>query len=142
MREAGRVNLPGFFKSGDKMDGEKAINGPGFDEVSGVLLGRLLQRVDTLIEDNKSAERSRKGQYERLELIATSIFALDKRVEAVEKELTAHGPTLAEFVQMKQRIQAAGFVGRSLWLTGGFLLGTAAWIIGARENVAHWLLQK
>lgn len=124
------------------MDGEKVNSPAGFDEVSGVLLGRLLQRVDTLIDDNKKAETSRKSQYERLELIAASIFALDKRIEAVEKELIEHAPTFAEFVQVKQKLQVAGAMGRGLWFTGGLLIAFAAWVVGMREHFAAWLLQK
>lgn len=94
-------------------------------------VARLEERMQRIHEDNQDAKKSRKEMYGKLE-------EMNGRLHQVESALASAAPTIAEFVVIKHKISGAGMVGRWLWLAGGVLISSAAFIAGLPGVLRAW----
>lgn len=93
------------------------------------MMARMQEQLKFLVDHTEKAEVSRKKQYEKSEEQSQKLEEMNGRLKVVENALKDAEPTLAEFIVIKHQIKGAGIAGRWLWAIGGFLIGTAAWII-------------
>jgi hypothetical protein len=108
----------------------------GMTEFSAVQMARLEERVRTIItqleldrEDRKSHERKAE-EYNRL------LVTINSRVEKLEAGISSVAPTIQEFIEFKQKLLGAGFLGKWLWVGVGVLVG---FIFSMKTEIATWL---
>lgn len=103
-------------------------------------VGKSVERVDRRLEDSElRASESRRGMYQRQETHERELLKINHRLENVEKAVNEAAPTLEDYVAKKAQVEGAGKLGRALWVTGGFLLAIAVWVVGQKENIWSWL---
>jgi len=61
-----------------------------------------------------------------LENIDKKVDHVIYRVDNLETDFRETAPTIQEWIATKHKIQGAGWLGKTLWIIGGFLLGAAA----------------
>ncbi len=94
-------------------------------------------------ESDRRASDSRKDVYVKLEEQGRAQLDMRHELEAVKKDM-AHlsasvestQPTLAEFSNWKAQAVGAGKLGRFFWITGGFVLLGAAWLVSKWDSLA------
>ena len=105
-------------------------------EALGSLKGRL-EGIEGMIKaqstqshaDASEAKVARAKLYEIVEKQAAIIDDIDRRLEKVEYTVNEMKPVVKEFSLWQTRISTAGWLGKALWITGGFVLATAAWAV-------------
>lgn len=93
-------------------------------------MGMILAKLQNLEEDMQEAKVSRKAVYEKIEATNTEVHKLAWRMDALERTLNSHAPTIAEFLAYKDQVRGAGKLGKLLWFIGGIVLSAAASIAG------------
>ena len=101
-------------------------------------MARMQEQLKAVLEDTAEARQSRKEQYKRIDEIGREVTDMGHRLKVVENQLSTAAPTIAEFVVMKHRIQGAGAAGKWLWAAGGFLIASAASIVGFGQVIKNW----
>lgn len=61
-----------------------------------------------------------------LEDIDKKVDKAINRLDNLEVDFKEAAPTITEWIATKNKIQGAGWLGKTLWIIGGFLLGAAA----------------
>lgn len=93
--------------------------------------------MQTLIASNTEAAEGRRRVYEKIEELRSSHTELRSKVDGMAARLEDMEPHVKEFADMQQKVRAGGWIGRRLWILGGFLLAGAAWIVTTfREQIA------
>ncbi|UES40924.1 hypothetical protein [Roseibium aggregatum] len=100
----------------------------------------IAKKID---ESDRRASDSRKDVYVKLEEQGRAQLDMRHELEAVKKDM-AHlsasvestQPTLAEFANWKAQAVGAGRLGRFFWITGGFVLLGAAWLVSKWDSLA------
>lgn len=105
---------------------------------SEIALVRMQEQLKQLIEAGQEAKVSRKEQYGRIEEIARDVHDLRGRMEQVEKQFASTAPTIAEFIQVKHKIQGAGTAGKFVWAIAAFIIGL---LVSSREMIRDWLMR-
>lgn len=105
-------------------------------ESAEVQVARLDERLLSIIKSMGESQEGYKAQQELIKNIANALTVIGHRVESVEHSLAKASPTLDEFIIIKHKIQGAGIVGKWLWVSLGFLVGT---VYSMRETLFHWI---
>lgn len=90
-------------------------------EMSGQLK-MIIRDMETAVVSRREMHNEMKDQSQKLNTIGSSLDALSGRVAALE-------PGVKDYVTMRTKAEGAGFLGKALWLTGGFLIVAAAWLV-------------
>jgi predicted ATP-grasp superfamily ATP-dependent carboligase len=96
-------------------------------EVSVAVINKQLEMITA---EMKEAREARKANYAAQEKQNETLIRIEHRLEKVETWVTASSPTLMEFNALKMKVIGAGILGRALWITGGILIGVAAYATG------------
>lgn len=91
-----------------------------------------------ILQELRDAKESRKAQYEAIEEVKSTMNTINGRVTTVESTLTEYGPTIQEFLKIKQRVAGAGVLGKALWIAGGVLITIA---YRMRESLFQWFVK-
>ncbi len=73
-------------------------------------LGRLEAKVDLILEEQENAARSRRDQYEKLELITRKADATERNFTNLLQRLEAVEKPVAEFSKWKERMIGMGLL--------------------------------
>lgn len=73
-------------------------------------LGRLEAKVDLILEEQENAARSRRDQYEKLELITRKGDEADRNFTNILKRLEAVEEPVAEFSKWRERFIGMGLL--------------------------------
>jgi hypothetical protein len=82
------------------------------------------------------ASESRSRMFERMEKQGKDMVELRRDVERLQDTYEEAAPTLHEFRTMKLKADGAGILGRVLLRFGGWVLGAAAALYAARDQIA------
>lgn len=107
-------------------------------ESTEVQIARVEEQLKNVLKGMEKAETSRKEQYRQIDGIGHEVQEILNRLGAVEKQLSVNAPTIAEFIEIKHKVQGAGIAGRWLWVIGGFLIGFAA---SSKEYIQSWIFK-
>lgn len=97
-----------------------------------VQLARQDERWKMVADEMREAKLARKGQYEQIEALQTTVQLLSAKVSSVEAQLARANPTIDEFITIKHKVAGAGLAGKYLWAGGAALLTLLA---TSRENI-------
>ena len=100
------------------------------------LIGQLEGTQGMILQELRDAKESRKAQYEAIEEVKSTMNTIHGRVSVVEASLTEYGPTIQEFLKIKQQVVGAGALGKYLWVVGAALIAAA---YKFREGILEWL---
>lgn len=106
-----------------------------------VQLARQDERWKLVVEEMREAKLARKGQYEQIEALQTTVQLLSMKVSSVETSLAKANPTIEEFITIKHKVTGAGAAGKYVWAIGAAILTVLA---TSRENIKTflgWLMQ-
>jgi len=101
-----------------------------------VQLARQDERWKLIERELSEAKVARKGQYEQMEALQTTVQLLSAKVSAVETSLAKANPTIEEFITIKHKVSGAGAAGRYIWAAGAALL---TFMATSRENIKAFL---
>jgi len=104
-----------------------------------LILHQLDQINRQMAEERKASSESRSKVYTRLEQMHVQIVEVVHRVEAVERTVASHSPTIAEYLQVKQQVIGGGKAGKLAWAVGIILLNVIAWLAGLPSALAAWV---
>ena len=96
-----------------------------------VELAKVSSTLEHLIKVVENDAVSRKEIYRTLHDIDKKVDHTIYRINTLEGEFREAAPTIDEWIATKHKIQGAGWLGKTLWIIGGFLLGAAASTYGA-----------
>lgn len=97
------------------------------------MLARQIKDADT---DRREAKDHRSAVYKKLEEQELALAQVDARVQRLEATMHVMEPSISEFNEWRSRARAAGWLGRALWIAGGFVLAAAAWLTA---HIKGWL---
>jgi hypothetical protein len=109
----------------------RSQTGSGIDYIMGKLEGiegMLARQLTEAQTDRRNAHEHRSAIYKKLEDQGLAIDRVEGRVKALETTVSTMKPTFDEFLLWKERAHTAGWLGRALWITGGVILASAAWV--------------
>lgn len=104
-------------------------------------LARQDERWRLIQEEMREAKLARKGQYEQIDALQTTVQLLSAKVSAVETSLAKANPTIEEFITIKHKVTGAGAAGKYIWAIGA---ATLTFIAASRENIkalVAWIIQ-
>lgn len=105
-------------------------------------LDAMNRRLDKI--DEAGSERGRRV-WEKLNQQDLTLAVLDQKFMRLEESVNGQALTLAEYQTLKIKAEGAGWLGRKLWLVGGFILTIAGGIYtswNAIFSVLKWLVGK
>lgn len=103
----------------------------GVDYIMGKLEGiegMLARQLEDAAVDRRDAKDHRSAVYKKLEEQELALAQVDARVQRLEATMHVMEPSISEFNEWRSRARAAGWLGRTLWVAGGFVLAAAAWL--------------
>lgn len=100
-------------------------------------LAVLAFQVTALVAAMERVEVGQQVTAKSQEETRMEFLRFDHRLAQVEQQLAAAGPTIKEFIEVKQRVTGAGVLGKWLWSAGGAILGMVA---VSREQIIKWIL--
>lgn len=95
--------------------------------------------LDTLVVQGQAASESRKRVYEAQEEFRREMQGMKSTVESLDRRVGAMEPSVEDYRTKVIQVNAAGRIGRVLWAVGGFLLASAAWLVGMWDAVIKHL---
>lgn len=104
-------------------------------ESTEIQLARLDERMRMILDrmeenhDSQMQIRAWMGQVDR------TLHDINSRVSGVENSLSKSAPTIAEFIEIKNKVLGAGTLGRWLWIALGSILG---YIISAKTHLIQF----
>lgn len=105
--------------------------GGGVDYIMGKLEGieeMLARQIKDADTDRREAKDHRSAVYKKLEEQELALAQVDARVQRLETAVHVMEPAISEVNEWRSRARAAGWLGRGLWVIGGFVLAAAAWL--------------
>lgn len=106
--------------------------------VGQMILNRLDQIDRRQEEERRVSSDSRSKMYARMEEMHVNLLQMDHRLKNVEDRVSSYGPTITEYITMKERVRGAGMAGRFLWGAGGVILSVAAFLAGVPQMIGAW----
>lgn len=99
-------------------------------------LEAMMKGVEKTLDNHvANSAASRERLHSKIEAVDTKVdrvedmqHAMEYRLARVEGTLKEWEPDMREFNQWRERAKGAGWLGRSLWIAGTFLLGVAYWL--------------
>ncbi len=95
---------------------------------------------DELATERRSASESRKGVFEKLDAVRSTLDDHGNRLLKVEEAIESEQPTWQEYRENRLRIQGAGWLGTALWKVGRWLIFAAffvaGWAYSARDQLS------
>lgn len=109
--------------------------------MAGVSMERLIGQMENAIDgfdkkldahklDAKDiAEKASAGRqqiFAAIDAVKDQISHMDKRIYVVETKVTSIVPVTQDFQNLRLKAEGAGWMGKSLWAIGGWLIGAVA----------------
>lgn len=91
--------------------------------------------------DQVRADGSKRGRdlWDQTNKQGELLIRVDERTKKVEEQLAEGKPTLAQYRTWYTRVEAAGWLGRKLWIIGGGLIGAVIAAYSYWDKITHWL---
>ena len=99
-------------------------------------IGKVRSEINEVRVDG--SERGRR-LWEQTNSHGELLIRLDERTKKVEDQVADSKPTISDYLTWKSRADAAGWLGKRLWIIGGSLTGVAIWIYSSWDKITHWL---
>lgn len=96
----------------------------------------LRVEIDTVREDGSKRGRDLWDQTKKQ---GELLIRVEERMKRVEEQIAESKPTLSDYRTWKTRVEAAGWMGRRLWILGGALITFAIWLYSSWDKIIHWL---
>lgn len=96
----------------------------------------LRVEIDTVREDGSKRGRDLWDQTKKQ---GELLIRVDERMKRVEEQIAESKPTLSDYRTWKTRAEAAGWMGKRLWVIGGALITFAIWLYSSWDKITHWL---
>lgn len=96
----------------------------------------LRVEIDTVREDGSKRGRDLWDQTKKQ---GELLIRVEERMKRVEEQIAESKPTLSDYRTWKTRAEAAGWMGRRLWILGGALITFAIWLYSSWDKIIHWL---
>lgn len=104
-------------------------------DTSDVLLGRLEERLQILINNREKDENNQEKLENTLHGLLLSVQQMEGRLKSVEDSLAKSEPTIEEFITIKHKVVGAGIFGKWVWAGAGAIIGILA---AARREIFAW----
>lgn len=104
-------------------------------DTSDVLLGRLEERLQILINNREKDENNQEKLENTLHGLLLSVQQMEGRLKSVEDSLAKSEPTIEEFITIKHKVVGAGIFGKWIWAGAGAIIGILA---AARREIFAW----
>lgn len=107
-------------------------------EVQGlrVEIGTVRSEIDQVRKDGSKRGRDLWDQTNRQ---GELLIRVDERTKKLEEQIADSKPTLSDYRTWKTRAEAAGWLGRKLWIIGGGLIGAVITAYSYWDKITHWL---
>lgn len=100
-------------------------------------IGSLKASVKALTEGvralGESSSAGRARIYEKLEVMDRKLDRAEASIDGLNERVDGMEPTIEEYRTRMAQVRAAGWLGRALWVAGGFLLAAAASLVSGWE---------
>jgi hypothetical protein len=98
------------------------------------------EKLDEQTEDArdyaKKASTDRAQLFAAIDGVKEQISHMDRRIYVVETKVTSITPVTQDFQNLRLKAEGAGWLGRSLWQIGGWVIGAAASLYAAWQFLA------
>lgn len=99
-------------------------------------IGTVRSEIDRVREDGSKRGRDLWDQTNRQ---GELLIRVDERTKKVEEQIADTKPTLSQYRTWQSRAEAAGWLGRKLWIVGGALIGAVIAVYTYWDKITHWL---
>lgn len=99
-------------------------------------MGTARAEIDQVRQDGSKRGRDLWDQTNRQ---GELLIRVDERTKKLEEQISEAKPTLSQYRTWQTRAEAAGWLGRKLWLLGGSLISLVAGAYYYWDRITHWL---
>lgn len=99
------------------------------DSARDMQIGRIAGQLEMIVKDMETAVISRREMHNEMKDQSLKLNTISGTMETLSSRVAALEPGVKDYVTMRTKAEGAGFLGKALWLTGGFLIVAAAWLV-------------
>jgi len=104
-----------------------------------MLLKSIQSRLDEVHREGGERGRRMWGEINEQKVTLVSI---NHRLGMVESAVAGAKPTLEDYKLQRDRVAAAGWLGKKLWWFGTLVIGAVGGIYAIKDYIIHWLMSK
>lgn len=99
------------------------------DSARDMAIGKIAGQLEMIVKEMEVAVVSRREMHNELKAQSLQLNTIGGTIDALSGRVADLEPGVKDYLTMRTKAEGAGWLGRSLWLIGAFLIGAAAWLV-------------